>query len=349
MFRFKLFKKMKILFLILTSYIIILLTNNYFIKRGWLLNFNGQLHQKFIGNTKIPLTGGIFILLSSIYVFYDYNNYFYLVCIFVYFVGFCADKNLIVSPKKRFLFQMIIILIYVSLFKLQIGPTRVIFLDFFLHQIYLNILFTTFCLLILINGTNFIDGLNGLVLGYYSLVSLILYWLNLHELLILNENKLIFFFLILLLLLIFNLRNKLFLGDGGSYLIGFIVGNFLIEIHQLNKIISPFFIVLLLWYPCFENLFSIIRKFLIKKSPLKPDNSHLHQLLFKFIIDRFGLQKNYSNNLTSFVILMFNVITFLIGSTNIYNSRLHILLIIMNIVFYIVLYFKFYKASNLKL
>ena len=37
---------------------------------------------------------------------------------------------------------------------------------------YLIFLFTTFCLAILINGSNFIDGLNGLLIGYYLLINL---------------------------------------------------------------------------------------------------------------------------------------------------------------------------------
>ena len=43
------------------------------------------------------------------------------------------------------------------------------------------------------------------------------------------------------------------------------------------------FLLYSLWYPCFENLFSIIRKFNFKKSPISPDNKHLHQLLFIFL------------------------------------------------------------------
>ena len=39
---------------------------------------------------------------------------------------------------------------------------------------YFNLFFVTFCFLILINGTNFIDQLNGLVILYYISIILIL-------------------------------------------------------------------------------------------------------------------------------------------------------------------------------
>ena len=77
----------------------------------------------------------------------------------------------------------------------------------------------------------------------------------------LNIRILILSYIILLIyLLLFNLLNKLYLGDSGSYLLGVSIGSILIFIYKEISFISPFFIVLLLWYPCFENLFSIIRK-----------------------------------------------------------------------------------------
>ena len=57
----------------------------------------------------------------------------------------------------------------------------------------------------------------------------------------------------------------MYLGDGGSFLFGSIFSLILIEFYLNNPgTISSFFIVLLLWYPAFENLFSIIRKFYLK-------------------------------------------------------------------------------------
>ena len=58
--------------------------------------------------------------------------------------------------------------------------------------------------------------------------------------------------------------NQFFLGDSGAYFLSFFIGFILIEIYNANLKISPYFIILLLWYPCFENLFSIIRKLLRK-------------------------------------------------------------------------------------
>ena len=42
------------------------------------------------------------------------------------------------------------------------------------------------------------------------------------------------------------------------------------------------FIVIILWYPAFETLFSIIRKIIYKSQPSSPDNYHLHHLIYLF-------------------------------------------------------------------
>ena len=52
--------------------------------------------------------------------------------------------------------------------ELKIVSSRVFFFDNLLQNIGFNILFTSFCLLILVNGSYFIDGLNGLSYGNFA-------------------------------------------------------------------------------------------------------------------------------------------------------------------------------------
>ena len=53
-----------------------LITNKLIKKRGIINNYNGQAHQKFLGNKNVPLTGGIYISFISIFVFYDFSYFF---------------------------------------------------------------------------------------------------------------------------------------------------------------------------------------------------------------------------------------------------------------------------------
>jgi UDP-N-acetylmuramyl pentapeptide phosphotransferase/UDP-N-acetylglucosamine-1-phosphate transferase len=94
-------------------------------------------------------------------------------------------------------------------------------------------------------------------------------------------------------------------------MLSFFIGFYLIKIYNLNfENITPYFIILLLWYPCFENLFSILRKVYYKKSPLIPDNNHLHHYLFFMINSKVSDKKIIANNLASILILTFNSLVF---------------------------------------
>ena len=64
--------------------------------------------------------------------------------------------------------------IFIYLYEIQIVSTKIIFLDYLLSNFYFSLIFTTFCLIILMNGSNFIDGLNGLLIGYFLIILFIL-------------------------------------------------------------------------------------------------------------------------------------------------------------------------------
>jgi UDP-N-acetylmuramyl pentapeptide phosphotransferase/UDP-N-acetylglucosamine-1-phosphate transferase len=72
---------------------------------------------------------------------------------------------------------------------MSILTTRINFLDFALSNYYINIFFTIFCILIVVNGANLIDGLNGLVLGYFFIVFFFLFKLNFFTLYFFSEEE----------------------------------------------------------------------------------------------------------------------------------------------------------------
>ena len=90
---------------------------------------------------------------------------------------------------------------------LEILETRNEYLDKFLKNQLINFIFVNFCILILVNGSNFIDGLNGLCLGYYLLILLFLLSININNTLFSDNQGLIIFGISLIVLLIFNFSN----------------------------------------------------------------------------------------------------------------------------------------------
>ena len=322
--------------------IISLFLNRYLIKKNFLVNVTGDNHQKFASKNKVPLIGGIILFFGLCFISYGNNNLFISFSFLVLILGIISDLKLVNSASKRLLFQIIIVIIYVLFDQLKIIDTRIILLDKFLQNNYINYLFVSFCILILINGSNFIDGLNTLCVGYYLIITIIIAYLIQNNLITIDIDYLSKFAILLLMLFILNLTNKIFLGDSGSYLLGFIFGSMLIKLYFINPNISPFFIILLLWYPCYETLFSIIRKNLVKNSPMSPDTAHLHQLVFFSIKYKFKISIFKSNLISANLINIYNFCIFIIALKFASNTQIQILLILFNLVIYTIIYFKFY-------
>ena len=209
----------------------------------------------------------------------------------------------------------------------------------------INYFFVSFCLLILINGTNFIDGVNTNVIGYYLIISFLITKYSIYENLGLNYLNWNFWVMSLLIVYFFNFFKKLFLGDSGSFILAFIYGVFLIEFYYVSKNISPFFIISILWYPCYEMLFSIIRKKFQKKSPLKPDTDHLHQLLLGFLMKKkFIIIKKYTNSAAATLINLYNFFAIFLCFAQQNNSIFQISLIFFNIFIYTFTYYFLFKS-----
>ena len=191
---------MNIFYLLFTP-IFIIAINHILIKNNFLQSLTGDRHQLFIENKNIPLSGGLFLFFFSIFFFISEIK-FYLFFI-IFFIGILSDIKILKSAKIRFLIQIITIIALVINFDLTIIDLRIPLLNFLLENKIFSYLFFSFCLLIVTNGTNFIDGLNGLVLGYYIIVlSFVLNFLDfLTGFLILRMNVLDFRdFLIIILL-----------------------------------------------------------------------------------------------------------------------------------------------------
>ena len=169
---------MEELIFIIISFLFFNFFNHFLIKKKFLLNYSGSIHQKFSGTTNVPLTGGIFIFFSILYLYFNEIESIIYLFSFLFLLGLATDLKITNSPKTRFLIQTTLLFLIVYISDLRITPTRIYIIDFLTSNILLSYLFSTFCFLILINGSNFIDGLNGLLVGYYLLISIIFFQLN---------------------------------------------------------------------------------------------------------------------------------------------------------------------------
>ena len=321
------------------------LASKYLQDKKMLSNFSGDRHQIYLNDKNIPLIGGFLLLYPILSLVIEYH----LLIIFsllIFTVGFLSDTKILVSPKVRILIQIILIILFVSLDEIRIDSSRLVFFDLLLKNLFFAYFFSSFCILILINGSNFIDGLNGLLIGYTLIV---LFFLHKNGLLLeigFEKNNIFFILFALLFLLILNFSNKLMLGDSGAYFIALFLGYVLIKSHNYNNMISPYYFIVLIWYPCFENLFSIIRKIIVMKSPANPDKSHLHHLIFFTVKKKLKLNKIFSNNISSILINSVNLVILLLSNNDPSNTKYQIIIIFSAIFVYILSYLCLLKFNK---
>ena len=248
---------------------------------------------------KTPVIGGFVLALNFIIIFFyqifflknflslNINNFHnlelfsLLILIYGYFFLGLYDDKYKLNPLKRLILSILVILIAIF-FNKNLLITN-LSLSFYENKIFLNnfsIAFTIFCILILTNSLNFYDGING------QSCFIFIYFFT--YLLLMSDFNLFYLTCIFLLLIVMlqNLKNMLFLGDGGVYLMSIILSISLIYEHNIHKsIVYAYEIVFLLLLPGLDLLRLTISRSLNKKNPLLGDRQHIHHLF----INKFSL------------------------------------------------------------
>ena len=337
----------------LISFFIFLLVSKYShrIRGGALLDEDFSKPQAF---HDIPVTrsGGIAAIISLSIFFYIYYLlysevlYSYIFISYsVFLVGFLDDLRINIKPLKRLLLMVFLLFIIIYFLPIKIFNIDIPFLNSFMSSHVFSSIFTLLCFLFVINGANLIDGFNGLLTINLIIINIILTYININ-----NQNLefsilLISQIIILLSFLLFNFPNaKIFLGDSGAYIMGALTGLNTIITNNLNPKISSFFFCTLLFYLFFEVFFSFFRKLIQKKSPIYPDDKHLHMLSFYKISRTYG--KNKGNYLNSIILnfLYLVLITpglYVLNDTQLSRYWFFILLFI-----YLIIYSRLYRLTK---
>jgi len=79
-------------------------------------------------------------------------------------------------------------------------------------------------------------------------------------------------------------RGRIFLGDGGAYLVGLLLAELAVLLVHRNSEISPWFPLVLLAYPVWETLFSMYRRKARGQSTGHADALHLHTLVYRRVV-----------------------------------------------------------------
>lgn len=133
------------------------------------------------------------------------------------------------------------------------------------------------------NAMNLIDGLDGLAAGVTAISCATLFFVAL------RTHQLGAAFLLLALggavlgFLRYNFYPaKIFLGDSGSMLLGFVLAtSAILGVFKTTLVVALIVPVLILGVPIFDTLFAIARRLKDKKHPFEADNKHIHHMLLR--------------------------------------------------------------------
>lgn len=287
----------------LTNYLVIDLSH----KRGIFMDdHQSDLPQK-LHHTPTPRIGGLGIFVGILFMVRvivkedDMGLYLVLCLIPAFMAGFLEDLFAKITPSRRLMIMSVS-----GVMAIYILNAVVTDFGFFSVPHWVGILITMIAILGLTNGTNMIDGFNGLSSGVCFLIFTTYFAMSL----IVGDITMAYICLIcmtsILGFLFFNFPwGKIFLGDGGAYILGFLLAIISIMIVKRNAEISPWFVLVCLIYPVWEVIFSFSRRMIIHRlSPLYPDSKHVHQLIFRNIAQ-------HNNSRTALyilpVIILFNL------------------------------------------
>lgn len=210
-----------------------------------------------------------------------------LLCSAVAFLGgIVEDFTQRVRPSRRLLLTMIAAAMGYFLLDAKIERLDWIWSVWSLHHAWIALPLTVLAVAGIANAINIIDGFNGLasVVTICMLFSLGYVAFQVGDMFILVAALIVagatagF--------LVWNYPvGLIFLGDGGAYLLGFMLGELSVLLVMRNPQVSTWYAALLLIYPVFETLFSVYRRFFLRgKSPGMPDGIHLHSLIFRRLV-----------------------------------------------------------------
>jgi len=201
-------------------------------------------------------------------------------------IGLIEDLTKKVGVKVRLIATAISAFLGAYVMSIWITQIQVPGFDWLLGFGMISIVFTVIAVTGLANAYNIIDGFNGLA----SMVAMISLLAIGYVAFTANDSVLASVCLIVIGAIAgfftWNYpRGLIFLGDGGAYLIGYLIASLSILLVSRNPSVSPWFALLVNAYPIFETLFTIWRRKVHQgKNPGLPDGAHFHSLIYRRMI-----------------------------------------------------------------
>lgn len=264
----------------------------------------------------IPTLGGIAIFLSFVFSVtigmygHDLSGmiYIFAAILLMFFVGL-KDDVVDLPPWKKLLAEIIAagcIIVFANIRFTNFHG----FLGIGEIGMFTSVVITTFFIVVIINSVNLIDGIDGLASGLIILYGAVFgFWFLISDHI---EYAIVSFTLVgstvgFFYYNVFGEKNKIFMGDTGSLVLGTILSIIVIQFNEFNIAQQSQFTIGsvpivsfgILIYPLADTLRVFIIRLMQKKSPFSPDKNHLHHRL---------LTLGFSHKMASFTIIIINML-----------------------------------------
>ncbi len=288
--------EIRVVFLLATSFLITYFSIPVIIKVAKMKHLFDEPEDRSSHSTKVPTLGGVsifaaFIITISLYAKESYVDFDLLNAsmVILFFFGI-KDDILMISPLKKLGAQV------VSALMISLGsdvriPQMFDILGFSEIPYWFSILITVFVIILVINAFNLIDGVDGLSASaaiFSSTVFGLWFYSNGYLSMTLVSFTLVGS-LFAFLRFNFSKTNKIFMGDTGSMIVGFIVAIQAIEFINFNSgilingskgwITAPVLAISILILPLLDTFRVFMIRILNKKSPFTADRNHIHHRL----------------------------------------------------------------------
>ena len=240
---------------------------------------------------RIPRIGGIAIFLSLLLTLMNVSTRQYeilfpllMASLPVFLLGLGEDLTKRVGVTARFTASVLSAALICYLIDLHISRVDIPGIDLLLSIAPISIIFTVIAIVSFTHSINIIDGANGLAGGIVAIscvaIGTMAYQVG-------DDTLAEISFIIAAATIGFLLLNyplgKIFLGDGGAYLLGFILVCIAILLPLRNPGISSWAPLVICAYPILEICFTVTRRRLRLKGSTQPDRLHLHSLIMSRI------------------------------------------------------------------
>jgi UDP-GlcNAc:undecaprenyl-phosphate/decaprenyl-phosphate GlcNAc-1-phosphate transferase len=273
---------------------------------SWHLPFTadepGIQPQKF-HTTRVPRVGGLGLLVGMVVAgfflglpVFETGIYWLLILSLLpaFIGGFAEDVTRRVGAGTRLLLTVITAAFAFTLMEVRFVNSDMVWLNSLLSVLPFGYMALLFAVAGVAHSMNLIDGYHGLSAGVGSIILAAMGFVALQ-----TNDPLVaaICFITAAATVGFLLLNwpsgRLFLGDGGAYVLGCTIALAGAMLIQRNPEISPWFPLALVIYPVWETLFSMLRRVLIYGTKIgEPDAKHMHSLVYRRVARRWVQRKD---------------------------------------------------------